>query len=62
VPQFRRCKSGPKCVPSSAELDSEATKTPAIKLFAIIHDEKPKEEHASDQFFSSLLENEFCPI
>jgi hypothetical protein len=37
-------------------LDSEATKTPAIKLFAIIHDEKTKEEHASDQFFSSLLE------
>ena len=39
------------------ELDSEAKKTPAIKLFAIIHDEKTKEEHASDQFFSSLLEN-----
>ena len=53
--QFRRCKSGPTCVSSSIELEAEATKTPGIKPFDIINNEQPKEKHAANQFFSSLL-------
>jgi hypothetical protein len=54
-PQFRRCKSRPTCVSNSIELEPEATKTPTIELFDIIDDEKTKEKHAANQFFSSLL-------
>jgi hypothetical protein len=55
-PQFRRCKSRPTCVSNSIELEPEATKTPKIELFDIIDDEKTKEKHAANQFFSSLLD------
>jgi hypothetical protein len=34
---------------------SEAAKTLEIKLFNVINNEKRKEEHATDLFFSSLL-------
>jgi hypothetical protein len=54
-PQFRRCKSRLTCVSNSIELEPEATKTPTIELFDIIDDEKTKEKHAANQFFSSLL-------
>jgi len=47
---------GPKCVLNSPELNSGAAKTPEIKSFDIIKDEKQKENRTADQFFSSLLE------
>jgi hypothetical protein len=37
-------------------LDSEAAKTPEIRLFNVINNEKRKEKYAADQFFSNLLE------
>jgi hypothetical protein len=42
-------------VSSSLELEPEATKTPEIKMFNVVNDEQQKEEHAANQFFSSLL-------
>jgi len=37
------------------ELDPRAIKTPEIKPFDIVNDEKQKEKHAAHQFFRSLL-------
>lgn len=42
----------------SIELDPRATNTPEIKLLGLVNDEKQKEKHASNQFFSILLELE----
>jgi hypothetical protein len=46
---------GPPCVSSSIELEAQATKTPELKPFDIINDERQKEKHAANQFFSGLL-------
>jgi uncharacterized protein YqeY len=49
-------------------LEPEATKTPEIKMFNVINDEQQKEEHAANQFFSSLLatgsplQSDLCPL
>jgi hypothetical protein len=43
------------CVWRSTELETEASKTPKIKLFDIINHEQHKPKRAVDQFFSSLL-------
>jgi hypothetical protein len=44
---------------SSIKLEPETTKT-KIQPFDIINHEHQKEKHATNQFFSSLLERHYC--
>jgi hypothetical protein len=50
--EFRRLKSGPKCVRQSLQLEFGTAKTPKIRSLDMAKDEK---KHATNQFFRSLL-------